>query len=236
MGIFDWLPTKPGNDTRSFYSGEPVTYWPPTELSFKKCTSVNNSCIRSKISEYHLHLLTRLNAVQMRTPTGSRWVSNNYITRCHRRFEWVQFEMQLEFELQFQLEIRCRSENQLQTWGLGPQDPGWAAQQNEEEVLQWPDELGVNVWQPLSVSNSPHTHNQHQSFRDPFENKVWEVYFYKEVCSFVPLESSLLLTMFPRIFIYNICMWLSSSSSYRAGSADIPDPLSPLLPIVHRPR
>ena len=27
----------------------------------------------------------------------------------------------------------------------------------------------------------------------------------------------------------------SSSSSYRAGSTDIPDPLSPLLPIVHRP-
>ena len=27
-----------------------------------------------------------------------------------------------------------------------------------------------------------------------------------------------------------------SSSSYRAGSTDIPDPLSPLLPIVNRPR
>ena len=33
---------------------------------------------------------------------------------------------------------------------------------------------------------------------------------------------------------YNIAS--SSSSSYRAGSTDIPDPLSPLLPIVHRPR
>ena len=30
--------------------------------------------------------------------------------------------------------------------------------------------------------------------------------------------------------------YTSSSSSYRAGSTDIPDPLSPLLPIVHRPR
>ena len=28
----------------------------------------------------------------------------------------------------------------------------------------------------------------------------------------------------------------SSSSSCRAGSMDIPDPLSSLLPIVHRPR
>ena len=32
------------------------------------------------------------------------------------------------------------------------------------------------------------------------------------------------------IYIYYI------SSSYRAGSTDIPDPLSPLLPIVHHPR
>ena len=36
--------------------------------------------------------------------------------------------------------------------------------------------------------------------------------------------------MFPK----NI--YISSSSLYRAGSTDIPDPLSPLLPIVHHPR
>ena len=44
------------------------------------------------------------------------------------------------------------------------------------------------------------------------------VYVYKCICECVC------------IFIY------ISSSSYRAGSTDIPDPLSPLLPIVHRPR
>ena len=32
------------------------------------------------------------------TPTGSRWMSNNYITRCHRRLESVQ----LEFETGYQ--------------------------------------------------------------------------------------------------------------------------------------
>ena len=40
--------------------------------------------------------------------------------------------------------------------------------------------------------------------------------------------------------LVQLCMphrWTSSSSSsYRTGSTDIPDPLSPLLPIVHRPR
>ena len=38
------------------------------------------------------------------------------------------------------------------------------------------------------------------------------------------------------IYIYIYIYKSSSSSSYRAGSTDIPDPLSPLLPIVHRPR
>ena len=37
-------------------------------------------------------------------------------------------------------------------------------------------------------------------------------------------------------FCLRVLRRVSSSSSYRAGSTDIPDPLSPLLPIVHRPR
>ena len=39
------------------------------------------------------------------------------------------------------------------------------------------------------------------------------------------------------IYIYIcVCVYMYISSSYRAGSMDIPDPLSLLLPIVHRPR
>ena len=38
------------------------------------------------------------------------------------------------------------------------------------------------------------------------------------------------------IYIYIYICYIYISSSYRAGSTDIPDPLSPLLPIVHRPR
>ena len=37
-------------------------------------------------------------------------------------------------------------------------------------------------------------------------------------------------------FVFLFFPYISSSSSYRAGSTDIADPLSPLLPIVHRPR
>ena len=39
-----------------------------------------------------------------------------------------------------------------------------------------------------------------------------------------------------RLFNAKSSLYISSSLSYRAGSTDIPDPLSPLLPIVHRPR
>ena len=37
------------------YAGR-VTYWPSTELSIKRCTCVNNWCIRLKILGYHLDL------------------------------------------------------------------------------------------------------------------------------------------------------------------------------------
>ena len=113
-------------------------------------------------------------------------MSNNYITRCHRQIELVGVRGRQSSvrgsEFQSLLEIRCRSESQRQTEGLGHQDPGWAAQQNEKEVLLLSEELGVNMLQSLfPLQLTSHT----QLFRNPFENKVWEVYFSKEVCAFV---------------------------------------------------
>ena len=56
-----------------------VAFWPSAELSNKRCTCVNNRCIRSKISGYHLdHGWVEFGANA--TLTGSRWTSNNYIT------------------------------------------------------------------------------------------------------------------------------------------------------------
>ena len=85
------------------------------------------------------------------------------------------------------------SENQLQTEGLGPQDPSWAAQQNEEEVLLWPEELGVNML--LSVP-SP-THPSHTTLSQPFRIKC-ERYIFLKKC----FRLSLLLIMFPHVYIY----------------------------------
>ena len=150
-----------------------VTYWLSTEPSIKKCTCVNNRCIRSKISEYQLDPLTWLNSVHMRTPTGSRWSSNNYITRCHRRLKWVAVSSS-------SAPVAVGDRNPAE-WEPEPSlTPGWAAQRKKCCYGR----------ESVPVSNSPLTHNQHQPFRNPFENKVWEVYSFikKRVRSFIEVS------------------------------------------------
>ena len=50
------------------------------------------------------------------------------------------------------------------------------------------------------------------------------------------VDRQILIYIFNTFILFHKIMYIMSSSSYRAGSTDIPDPLSPLLPIVHRPR
>ena len=40
-------------------------------------------------------------------------------------------------------------------------------------MLLWSEELGVNMWQAVSVSNSPLTHKKHQSFRIKCERYIF---------------------------------------------------------------
>ena len=100
--------------------------------------------------------------------------------------------------------IRCRSESQLQTEGLGPQDPGWEAKQNKEEVLLRSEELGVNMWQSVP---SP-THLSHITNINPFATlsriKCERYIFYKEVCSFVIIVDYVSEYIYIRIVVYNI--------------------------------
>ena len=149
-------------------------------------------------SEYHLYLWTWLNSVQMRTPTGSRWMSNNYITRCHRLIEWVAVSSsQLVSSVLVAVGVSWGQDAELRE-GLGPQWPT-VEQPNEDgkEVILWSEEHWVNMLQFVPVSNSPLTHNQHQPFRTK-----WEVYFYQEACSFIHWSRTLLLTMFLLLLVY----------------------------------
>ena len=112
-----------------------------------------NRCIRSKIPRYNLDS-GQVEFGANATLTGSRWTSNNDITRCHREFESVG--------------VSCRwsSSWSSRQWEPAPSSgawalrtTGWAAQQNEKSSAakdrgSWGLYVAV-----CSVSNSPLTHN-----------------------------------------------------------------------------
>ena len=127
--------------------------------------------------------MDRLNESEIVTPTGRRWVLNYYITECTgNSISWRQDQVEKASTQQKEpsvprliswgsdeLEIRCDGENQHPE-SLGPQAPGWAAQENGKETQLWPIEWGSiccsSVWSP----NPSHT--------QPFQIK-WEIYFSK---------------------------------------------------------
>ena len=129
--------------------------------------------------------IKRCTCVNKRKNSGSRWMSYKNITRTQTA--WVSCSW-------CQLGTRCWIENQRQTEGFGPSvTHGWAT----KPVLLWSEELG-----PICSSLSPSpTHLSHTNKINTFENKVWEIYFYKEICSFVHWSSSLCLIIF-RIYMY----------------------------------
>ena len=134
----------------------------------------------------------------MRTPTGSRWVSNNYITRCHRRLGAVTVSVPVAVGVGWGQDASVRIS--LQTEGLRPSviHKLSSPARMRKKCCYGQKNLGSIC---SSLSPSP-THLSHTTNINPLENKVWELYFYKEVCSFVHWSSSLLLTMFPLIFVY----------------------------------
>ena len=152
-----------------------VAYWPRPSCQKKKCTCVNNRCIRSKISgdQGRPWLSRGWTECEIVTLAGSRWASNYYITPATGSSD--------------QLEMRCCRENQHPAEGaLGT--PDWAVEVQSlrwvgEKMLEWgpcpreaepsgprlssPGErerntvmairVGVNMLQFCSVSNSPLT-------------------------------------------------------------------------------
>ena len=104
--------------------------------------------------------MDRLNECEIVTPTRRRWALNYYITQyTGNSISWGLDE----------LEIRYSRENQHPE-RLGPQAPGWAAQENGKETrlcpIEWESICCSSVWSPTS------SHTQ------PFQIK-WEVCFSK---------------------------------------------------------
>ena len=76
---------------------------------------------------------------------------------------------------------------------LGPQWPTVdQPSQVEKEVL-------LDQYSSLSLSPA---HVSHTTIINPFENKVWEIFFYKEVCSFVHWSSYIMFDYVLHIFVY----------------------------------
>ena len=144
-------------------------------------------------------------------PTGSWWVSNNYITRCHRRLELVGVWVAVQFQCQLPAEWEPTPDR-----GLGPSRPRLSS------LAEWGRSAAIvrGTWGQYvavcSVSNSPLSHNQYQPFRNPFENKVWQVYFSKEVRSFV-----IIVDYFPMyscicvMWLYNITIFFKNTDALR---------------------
>ena len=107
-----------------------------------------------------------LNWVRFMTLTRRRWIVELLYNSVHRKFNL--------------LERRCWNEEHVPE-RLGPQVPGWAAQENGKETLLWPWKWGSiccsSVQPPTQLSLS-------KTFSNPFEpfQIKWEVYFSKELC------------------------------------------------------
>ena len=126
----------------------------------------------------------RCTCVNKRKNSGSRWTLNNITSTQTARVIWGE-----------DAELR----------NSGRQDFGpsvthaWATKPRWEAVLWSKEEL----WVKISLFPSP-AHLTHTANINPFENKVWEIYFYKEVCAFVHWRSYIMFDYFPHL----LCMWL----------------------------
>ena len=123
------------------------------------------------------------------TPTGSRWMSNNYITRCHRRLQLVGVSRSWSSS--------CSSWQ----WEPAP-DRGLAALSDPQlsSPAEWERRAAIvkrtrgQYVAVCSVSNSPLTHNPFATL----SRIKCERYIFLKKC----VRSSLLLIMFPHIYIY----------------------------------
>ena len=125
-------------------------------------------------------------------------MSNNYITRCHRRFELV------GVSCSWSSSCSSRQWEPAPDRGFGPSGPRLSSPAEwgrSAAIVRWTWGQYVAV---CSVSNSRLTHKQHRPFRNPFENKMWEVYSSKEMCSFVIIVDYVYAYICIRIVVWRL--------------------------------
>ena len=140
--------------------------------------------------------INRYTCVNKRKNSGSRWASNKNITRTQTA--WVSWSWS-------QLGTRCWSESQQQTESFGPSvTHGWATPAKmRKKCCYGQKNLGQYVAVCPRFQHISHTQPTSTLSRIKCERYI---FIKKCVCS---LKSSLLLTMFPLIFVY-VCGYTTS--------------------------
>ena len=120
-----------------------------SDPSDEKCTYVNNRCIRLKISGDSLDC-QRVELSANVTLTRSRWMSNNYITQCDRKFRSVR-NQSLKSVFQFE-------EREPDPAEAGPPGPQLSNPGERERNAVIARRVGVNMFQSLfSFQLTSHT-------------------------------------------------------------------------------
>ena len=174
--------------------------------------------------------------MQFVTPTR-RWALNYYITQCTRNsISWRQDAVEKTSTQQREpsgpqliswgsdeLVIRCGRENQLPE-RLGPQAPGWAAQENGKETRLWSIEWGSKRCSSVRSPTPSHT--------QPFQIK-WEVYFSKNCVARLYCVTVMILHAYVFVLLvmalqqYDVFYPVVMNCFWKAGR------ISPFRQIVH---
>ena len=137
-----------------------------------------NRCIQSKISEYHPHLWTWLNSVMVADAYAHRkQVNVKQLYNQVPQMAWVSSSSSCSWR---EDDSGVRASSRPRAWAFSdPRFSNLARMRNEYCYGQ--KNLG-SISSSLSPSS---THLYNSTNITPFENTMLEVYFYKEVCSFV---------------------------------------------------
>ena len=115
--------------------------------------------------------IKRSTCVNKRRNSGSRCTWDSYIIRCHRRLGSIPVVFGASWEQDAGVRISLQTETH-----------GWATPAKMRKKCCY----GQKNFGSICSSLSPFpTHLSHTTNINPFENKVWEIYLYKKVCSFV---------------------------------------------------
>ena len=118
----------------------------PAELSSEKCTCVNNSCIRSKISRDNLDCW-----IERKCDAHKKQVDGEQL------YNLVRQEVEISWRSEFEVSVPVRGARTRSKQRLGPQAPGWAAQENGKKCRYSQKSWGSICCSLCSVSNSPFT-------------------------------------------------------------------------------